>query len=117
MGVFGIYLATLIARATTNLWYEPYAVYKYGLNKSVWIYWLRYVRYMLVLGIAGGISFALCSMANYSDLVNALYKFAVCTFVPNSLFYFFFHKTPEFVYLREHFDVVLRLVFRRRKIK
>lgn len=32
-GTFGIFLATMIARLLTNLWYEPYAVYKYGLKK------------------------------------------------------------------------------------
>lgn len=33
-GMFGIFLATIIARVLTNTWYEPYAVFKYGLEKN-----------------------------------------------------------------------------------
>ena len=40
-GVFGIYSATLIARLCTNLWYEPYAVYRYGLKKNPLLYLVR----------------------------------------------------------------------------
>ena len=40
MGILGIYLATAIARITTNAWYEPYAVFRYGLKVSP-LYYLR----------------------------------------------------------------------------
>ena len=48
-GTFGILLATLIARMCTNLWYEPYAVFKYGLNKNPMLYFLQYCRYATIL--------------------------------------------------------------------
>lgn len=42
-GMFGIYLASAISRLLTNTWYEPYAVFKYGLKinpiyyvKNIW---------------------------------------------------------------------------------
>lgn len=99
-GTFGILLATLIARALTNLWYEPYAVYRYGLKKSPWIYWKRYVRFILVLCVAGGPSFVLCSLCSFPPILNAVAKFLICCIVPNSVFLLFFHKTDEFAYLR-----------------
>ena len=40
-GLFGILLATAIARGFTNTWYDPYAVYKYGLNA-------RYSKYIYI---------------------------------------------------------------------
>ena len=33
-GVFGILFATFIARACTNLWYDPYAIFKHGFHKT-----------------------------------------------------------------------------------
>lgn len=99
-GVFGIFLATLIARMITNLWYEPYAVYRYGLKKSPWIYWKRYASYLIVLVIAGGVSFMLCHLLEFPVIINAILKFIICCIVPNSVFILFFHKRPEFVYLK-----------------
>ncbi len=39
-GLFGILFATLVSRALTNLWYDPYAVYKHGLFISP----IRYLK-------------------------------------------------------------------------
>lgn len=33
-GLFGILLATFIARALTNMWYDPYVVFKYGFKET-----------------------------------------------------------------------------------
>ena len=99
-GTFGILLATLIARASTNLWYEPYAVYRYGLKKNPWIYWIRYARYIVVLSIAGTLSYLLCGLCHFSAFLNAVAKFIICCIVPNTVFLLFFRITPEFTYLR-----------------
>lgn len=57
-GMFGIYLASAISRLLTNTWYEPYAVFKYGLKityilceKIYGIYWnfMYYRRNMLYI--------------------------------------------------------------------
>ena len=61
-GTFGILLATLIARMCTNLWYEPYAVFKYGLNKNPMLYFLQYCRYAIILLFTGSICWGLCSL-------------------------------------------------------
>ena len=60
-GTFGILLATLIARMCTNLWYEPYAVFKYGLNKNPMLYFLQYCRYAIILLFTGAICWGLCN--------------------------------------------------------
>ena len=113
LGTFGIFLATFIARATTNLWYEPYAVYRYGLKKSPWIYWKRYARYLLVLGIAGGLSFLLCRLCTFPAIVNAIVKFIICCVVPNSIFVLFFRNAPEYEYLRTTASAIIGKLFRK----
>ena len=100
LGVFGIFLATFIARLSTNLWYEPYAVYRYGLKKSPWIYWKRYAYFIMVLVVAGGLSYLLCRLCDFSAILNTLLKFIICCFIPNAVFLFFFRKTPELAYLK-----------------
>ena len=113
-GIFGIYLATLIARMCTNLWYEPYAVYRYGLKKNPLLYWIRYIKNALILLFTGGICWCLCSLCNFSDIGNVLAKFLICVIVPNSMFILFFCKSDEFAYLKDLFFRVIRIVFRKR---
>lgn len=113
LGVFGIFLATFVARALTNLWYEPYAVYRYGLKKSPWIYWMRYTRYIFVLGIAGGLSFLLCNLCQYSDIFNVIAKFVICCIIPNFVFILFFRKTPEFQYFKKTLVFIKQKLLRR----
>ena len=59
-GLFGIYLATAIARLLTNTWYEPYAVFRYGLHQPFGLYVKKYIEYFLILLISGGICCFLC---------------------------------------------------------
>ena len=115
-GVFGIFLATLIARASTNLWYEPYAVYRYGLKRSPCIYWKRYVFCILILSLAGGLSFLLCWMCRFTLAVNAVVKFLICCIVPNAVFFFFFRKTPELSYLKGTATRIIKKLSRKAKI-
>lgn len=98
-GVFGIFLATLIARLCTNAWYEPYAVYRYGLKRNPLLYLLRYLRFLSVLGIAGGLCWLGCGLCLFSPAGNACAKALICTFVPNGVFWLAFRKTEEFTYL------------------
>lgn len=106
-GVFGIYLATLIARMMTNLWYEPYAVFKFGFEKSPLIFWKRYMKFLVVLLTAGGLSYLICSFCNFALTANVLIKFIVCTVLPNLVFILIFRKTSEFKYLS---SIVKRLL-------
>lgn len=101
LGIFGIYLATTIARVLTNAWYEPYAVYKYGLKKNPFIYLKKYMEYIVVLLIAGGISGFLCYLCDFHTAINVVLKFLICSVVPNGIFYICYHKTDEGRYLLE----------------
>lgn len=113
-GVFGIYLATLIARTCTNLWYEPYAVYRYGLKKNPMLYWARYVKNAAILLFAGGTCWSLCSLCHFSAMGNAVVKFAICVVVPNALFWVCFRKSEEYSYLQSAFKRILGILFRKR---
>ena len=99
-GVFGIYLATLIARLCTNLWYEPYAVYRYGFKKNPALYFVRYLKFGLVLAITGYLCWLTCGLCHYSAFGNVIVKVIICTVVPNGVFLIAFWRTEEFAYLK-----------------
>ena len=114
-GTFGIYFATLIARLVTNLWYEPYAVYRYGLKKNPILYLRRYLFFAAILVITGGICYFFCNMCNYSAAVNSIIKIVICSVVTNVVFYLCFRKTDEFAYLYGSLKRILEKSIHRNK--
>lgn len=98
-GVMGIYLATLIARVCTNLWYEPYAVYRYGLKKNPLLYLGRYLKFSVILAAAGLLSYWVCSFCHFPVMVNVFVKIIICSVIPNGVFFAVFCTTEEGKYL------------------
>ena len=105
-GVVGIYLATAIARLFTNTWYEPYAVFKYGLQKPFKLYVKKYIEYLLLLLFTGSICYFLCILCTFHAVVNLLLKLLICSIVPNMIFFCCYYKTEEGKYLVE---MILRI--------
>ena len=48
IGPVGVLLGTTITRATTNVWFDPYVIYKHGLKRSVLPYYLLWVKHLLL---------------------------------------------------------------------
>lgn len=97
-GLFGILFATAISRALTNTWYDPYAVFKYGLQENVWGYYKKYGVYALILTVTGGLCFYVCSLIHISVLADVILKFLICCIIPNGIFFLCFYRTEEFAY-------------------
>lgn len=108
-GIFGIYLATAISRLFTNTWYEPYAVFKYGLYKPFKVYVRKYIEYLIVLLFAGFFCYYLCQLCVFSVVINIIMKVVICSVVPNTLFWLLYGRTEEGNYL---ISTVFRLLKR-----
>ena len=48
IGLLGVLLGTTITRLATNVWYDPYIVYKFGLKKSAINYYIQWIGYLFV---------------------------------------------------------------------
>lgn len=88
MGLLGVLLGTTITRALTNVWYDPYIVFKYGLNKTPVYFYLTWLKYLVVVCVQAVIiqfvSHAV-SLSGFALLIfNALFSmvlFPVSTFL------------------------------------
>lgn len=112
-GILGIFTATIIARLLTVSWYEPYIIFKNAFGKKPFGYYLKYFSSLLLLFIEGVICYFICSMINFSPIINIIIKAIICTLVPNG-FILLFRRRPEFVQIE---NVIKRLisVVRRKK--
>lgn len=100
MGLMGVLLGTTITRTVTNLWYDPYIVYKHGLKKSPFNYYLRWIKYLTI----SMLTILICEMffRNLSgpNIKIIILKLVVCCFVfwINMILWTF--KQPEYKYTK-----------------
>ncbi len=108
-GLFGILFATSISRALTNIWYDPYAVFKYGLKEKLSIYFKKYGQYAMILFLTGIVCYGICAFIHVSVFADVILEFVICCVIPNLIFFLYFHKTEEFQYFKK---LLLRIIHR-----
>lgn len=111
-GLFGILFATFVARAFTSLWYDPYAVFKYGFEKSPFAYVKKIVKYLIVLAISAILCQLSFIIVKGSLVVQTLFKILLCSIVTNLVFIVAFYKAPEFKMLKTYIRRIIEKVFR-----
>ena len=112
-GLFGILFATAISRAVTNTWYDPYAVFRHGFHESSIPYFVRYIKYGVILIVTGFICYEICSLFNFSVWTNVTFKFLVCCIVPNIVFFICFNRLDEFQYFKNLGHRLMKKVLKR----
>lgn len=116
-GVFGILLATPIARFLIETWYDPYVVYKHVFNKSMKKYVMVRLAYFLVAVISCVCTYLCAEWAiNALSLENVYVAFLmrlICSlFIPNAIVLALFCRTNIF---KDSVGMVLSALAKKRK--
>lgn len=111
-GVFGILLATPLARLFTETWFDPYVVYKHVFKKPLKTYLLTQLKYFLICVFACVANLfvidLLLSALNLSNVYLAfLVRLVSCCIIPNAIMVATFFRTKVF---KESFALVLSAV-------
>jgi len=102
IGIFGVFLGTLLCLLIKEITVLPRIVYKRILNVPVREYYKRFVPCFLTTMLSAGLSAFICLYAiPISGLVGFLLKCATCLIIPNGLVILLYRKTNEYVYARE----------------
>lgn len=107
-GIAGILGATIVSKACTRLWFEPYLIYKDVLQtKSI-----KFVKYNIIGVILTIISMILCKVVDngiagvtWSILIV---KMIICTVIINGLIYVMAHPLEEYKYIENKVKNKLR---------
>ncbi|MCI8598170.1 MAG: hypothetical protein HFJ10_07000 [Lachnospiraceae bacterium] len=100
-GMIGIFLATTISRTCTQVWYDPYLIYKQVFKKSVKKYFMNYICYILVTIFCCFTAATLCDFVTLMNrYINFICRLIIAIVVPNIYVYVCFHRTEEFSYCR-----------------
>ncbi len=107
LGLEGILLGTIIARLATNVWFDPYLIFKIGFKKSpsiyYWDYCFKFFVFLLTMGGCYTITMILPDFT-LSFLLDAIVSFVVS----NLIFFGVFGRTLEIKYLFRTFKNILR---------
>lgn len=106
-GLFGILFATAISRALTNTWYDPYAVFRYGLAEPVWPYYKRYIQFAVIEAGCAFLCFELSKLLQFNLFVNIMVKCVICVVLPSVVFFIVFHNWKEFEYCKNLVNRIL----------
>lgn len=99
-GLFGIFAATLLARACTNLWYDPYVIFRHGFGISPLSYVKKYVIYGVIFLLTSIASYVGTSWIDATTIYGMIGKIVLCSLFTNVIFFFSFFQTAEFQKLR-----------------
>lgn len=99
-GLLGILLATMISRLLTNVWYEPYLLYRKFFGKNPMEYYKNEIKKaVLCIGIIF-IMMPIIKLVMIEHLyIRIIVKFIICFIIPNIVFFIIFRKTKEFNYI------------------
>ncbi len=115
-GITGVLLATSMARLMTQVWYDPWLLYRRVFKRPVGSYFRAYALYALVTAGSCSLTFFLSRflagrIAN--PYLSFLASMLLCLLVPNALVIALFRRSAEF----SDIDKRLRSLVRKLKIK
>lgn len=102
IGLVGIFIGTTISTLSIVFWNVPRLVYKNVFNKSVWIYFIKYLYFIVITLIVGYITTIACNMITLKlEFISLVTKGIICILVPCISYTIIFYKTKEFRYIVE----------------
>ena len=100
-GLFGILIATSIARLSTNFWYEPRMLYKKIFNMSATKHFVKQFLYFATTLISGGVTYFVCEkLFAEVNIISIAVKFLLCVMIPTTIIFVLYFKTEEFAALK-----------------
>lgn len=98
LGLLGVLLGTTISRTVTNVWFDPYIVYKHGLGKKPTKYYLKWALYLMISVLTFGIVYLVFNIMPSSTIIVFILKCLVAACVTIGVFLLLTFRTKEFKY-------------------
>ena len=99
-GLPGVLWGTAVARLTTNVWFDPYLVFKKGLNTSPVPYYVDYIGKFLLFLLMGTACWYISNSITIANIWGVLLKAIASFTVSNFIIIALYHKTEEYQYLK-----------------
>lgn len=111
-GVFGILLATFIAKTITEVWYTPYIIFKRGMHRSPLKYYKNQILMWLEAVMIYFAVYYVCNLFTFAPLLNIIYNGVCCVIVVNVIIWLLHHRSEKY---RKLSDRLKRVIFSKLK--
>lgn len=99
IGIMGVLLGTTFTRVVTNVWYDPLIVYKHGLKKKPYTYYIKWLLYLLVVVIDIFIINIISQWLKLTGIIAIIAYGVMATLIFAISVLCLFGRTTEFKYL------------------
>lgn len=97
IGIAGVILGTIISRLSTQIWYDPWLIFRKVFGRSVAGYYVTYIGYAVITALSCWLSSTLLSaVCPQGGILQVLVGMAICVIVPNCLVVSVFGKSAYF---------------------
>lgn len=96
IGISGVLISTIISSVIVEATWETFVLYKYLFKRSPKEYIIKLIKYTLVIVIACIITYYICTLIHFGDLLSLILKTIICLIVPNIIFTIIYYRTEEF---------------------
>lgn len=107
-GAVGIFAGSIISTLAISFWMEPYMLYKYNLNAPVHRYFMKYMVYTMITGVAWYVTDLLCCLCDGSAFLQCIIRLFICITVPNLIYLLCYFKSAEFQLLFHKITGILK---------
>ena len=112
-GISGILLATILARCLTNVWYEPFKLFKIYFQQPIWGYYVKQIKQFILLVFTVILINQITLLSGISNIYILFgVKVVLCILIPNTLIIGFSKNSEEFKYLFEYISTVVGKIFK-----
>ena len=118
LGLIGIFLGTTISSVSIPIWLQAKIVYNEIFNKSVLVYFKKYLIYLIMTLSAGVITTIVCNkVVMNNEFFTLILKGIICVIIPNTLYFIVVFKTNEFKYIKSIIIDMIKNKFNNRSSK
>ena len=97
MGIAGVILGTITSNTLTNIWWEPFVVYRYYFKRPLMDYFFEYIKYFLVFAASVSISYVITKRFDDTVIMISV-KLFITVIIVNILLYILNFRTDNFTY-------------------
>lgn len=102
LGVAGVLFGTVFSRVVTQIWYDPYLIYKYVFEKSVFLYVKKMIVYVgIIIGCSGICRYLGNQIGYMNTLMELVIKIILNAVIFNGVCLVLFSRSEEFIYLKK----------------
>lgn len=96
MGLGGVFIATIVSRACTSTWIDPYIVYKNIFKENVIEYFIKYIKYLIIVFICFIPCYYISKLIVVTNIWLFILKAILLVIVSTLMFLLLTFKTKEF---------------------